>query len=98
MEKKMFASAGSGRSEVQGYFAAVGEWFAELGARAARARAARQTLYELARLDDRALKDIGLHRSDIEAAECVSPRNDPVALLRSRRQARCSARAADRYY
>jgi uncharacterized protein YjiS (DUF1127 family) len=92
------AFAGSRRPGIQSYFAALGEWVAQLGARAARASAGRKTLHELARLDDRALKDIGLFRSDVEAAECLPLGSDRVALLRSRRAARCRGRFADRYY
>jgi len=94
----MSVFAGSRRPTAQNYFAAVGEWLVQLGAHAARATAGRKTLHELARLDDRALKDIGLFRSDLEAAECLPSGSDRVALLRSRRAARCQGRFGDRYY
>jgi Domain of unknown function (DUF1127) len=54
-------------------------------------------LGELARLDDRMLKDIGLFRSDIDAAESLPFGRDPIALLASRRTARSNARSANRY-
>jgi hypothetical protein len=55
-------------------------------------------LGELARLDDRMLKDIGLFRGDIDAAESLSLGRDPIALLASRRAARSNARSTNRYY
>ena len=98
LENAMSVLAGSGRPAAQNYFAALGEWLVQLGARVRRASAGRKTLDELARLDDRALKDIGLFRSDLEAAECLPVGGDRVALLRSRRAARCQSRVGDRYY
>ena len=43
------------------------------------------------------LKDIGLFRSDIDAAESLPLGRDPIALLASRRTARSNARSANRY-
>jgi len=57
----------------------------------------RQALSELARLDDRMLKDIGLYRADIETAESLPLGSDRIALLVSRRAGRGPARFAHRY-
>jgi hypothetical protein len=54
-------------------------------------------LGELARLDDRMLKDIGLFRGDIDAAESLPFGRDPIALLASRRTARSKTRSTSRY-
>jgi len=77
---------------------ALNHWFARVIEGLQRAAVRRQTLHQLARLDDRMLKDIGLFRGDIDAAEALPRGRDPVALLASRRTARNNARFADRYY
>jgi len=62
-----------------------------------RAFSERHALNELARLDDRMLKDIGLFRADLETAETLPSGSDRIALLISRRAARNKARFANRY-
>jgi len=74
------------------------ERVAELAARFGRSVSQRQALHELARLDDRMLKDIGLFRSDIDSAESLPLGRDPIAHLSSRRATRSKARFANHYY
>jgi uncharacterized protein YjiS (DUF1127 family) len=61
-----------------------------------RGLAQRQALDELARLDDRMLRDIGLVRSDVDAALSLPPWRDRVAFLAAR-QARSKPRFGNRY-
>ena len=90
----LIASRRQGRSATAAFF----ERFAGRVRRYARALSQRQALRKLARLDDRMLKDIGLYRGDLEAAECLPRGSDPIVLLRSRRAARNNARFANRYF
>lgn len=57
----------------------------EFMARALRAFSQRRALRELARLDDRMLRDIGLTRTDIDAAVSLPRGTDPIAFLAARR-------------
>jgi uncharacterized protein YjiS (DUF1127 family) len=94
----MFALIGPRAGEITTLFGALIERLAGVVARYVRALTRRRALRELARLDDRMLKDIGLFRADLEAAECLPLGSDPIVLLRARRSARNNARFADRYY
>ena len=58
---------------------------AEFMARALRAFSQGRALRELARLDDRMLRDIGLTRTDIDAADSLPRGADPIAFLAARR-------------
>jgi uncharacterized protein YjiS (DUF1127 family) len=97
MEKTMSAFTQSRRGEAASFLGSLWAWLAALATRYARAVSQRRALDQLARLDDRMLKDIGLFRGDIDAAACLPLRRDPIALLASRRTARNHARFADRY-
>jgi uncharacterized protein YjiS (DUF1127 family) len=94
----MSALTQSRRSERPALLGALIERLAGWAVRQVRAVSQRQALRELARLDDRMLKDIGLYRGDLEAAECLPRGSDPIVLLRSRRAARNNARFANRYF
>jgi len=97
MEKAMSALTQSRKGEAPAFLGALVGWFVQLATRCARAISQRRMLGELARLDDRMLKDIGLFRSDIDAAESLPLGRDPIALLASRRTARSNTRSANRY-
>ena len=62
-----------------------------------RALSQRRALGELIRLDDRMLKDIGLSRGDIDAAESLPLGRDPIALLVSRQASRSNSRSFNRH-
>jgi uncharacterized protein YjiS (DUF1127 family) len=47
-------------------------WFARAVSRIRHSLAVRRTVAELSRLDDRTLRDIGLHRTDIDAAAAAA--------------------------
>jgi uncharacterized protein YjiS (DUF1127 family) len=98
MEKAMSALTQSRKGEAPAFMGALIEWLVRLATRCARVVSQRRMLGELARLDDRMLKDIGLFRGDIDAAESLSLGRDPIALLASRRAARSNARSTNRYY
>src|SRR5260221_7781497 len=98
MEKAMSALTQSRKGEVPSFLGALIEWFVRLALRCARAISHRRMLGELARLDDRMLKDIGLFRGDIDAAESLPLGRDPIALLASRWTARSNTRCMSRYY
>ena len=74
------------------------EWLATTAMRFARAASQRQTLGELARLDDHMLKDIGFVRSDIDSAASLPLGRDRIAFLLARRAKRSSVYFANRYY
>jgi uncharacterized protein YjiS (DUF1127 family) len=97
-EKAVFASTPSRRGEAVTFLGSPVEWLAALATRLVRAASQRRALDELARLDDRMLKDIGLFRGDIDAAESLPLGRDPIALLASRRTAQKNARFVSRYY
>jgi uncharacterized protein YjiS (DUF1127 family) len=97
MEKAMSALTQSRKGEASRLLGSLVEWLAAIAARSARALSQRRALDELARLDDRMLKDIGLFRGDIDAAVGLPRGRDPIALLVSRRAARSKARVARRY-
>jgi uncharacterized protein YjiS (DUF1127 family) len=59
------------------------ERVAEFIARQLCAFSQRRALHQLARLDDRMLRDIGLFRNDIDAAESLPRGCDPIAFLGS---------------
>ncbi len=63
-----------------------------------RALSRRRALNKISCLDDRTLKDIGLFRTDVDAAESLPLKSDPIALLASRRSARNNARFPSRYF
>jgi hypothetical protein len=52
---------------------------------------ARQDLERLVDLDDRMLADIGLRRSDLNAAQSAPPWQDPISILLQQRASRRSA-------
>jgi uncharacterized protein YjiS (DUF1127 family) len=93
----MFASTRLGNEEAS-IFLGLKERLRAFVARCIRGFSQRQALSELARLDDRMLKDIGLFRADIDTAESLPLGSDRIALLVSRRRARCNARFANRYF
>lgn len=93
----MSALTQSRKGEAPAFPGALVGWFVQLATRCAHAVSQRRMLGELARLDDRMLKDIGLFRGDIDAAESLPLGRDPIALLGSRRTARSNARSANRY-
>jgi uncharacterized protein YjiS (DUF1127 family) len=97
MEKAMSALTESRRGEASRFLGSLTEWLTALAARSARALAERRTLDQLARLDDRMLKDIGLFRGDVDAAACLPRGRDPIALLVSQQAARSKARCTGRY-
>ena len=78
------------------HFWGLTERLALFVARIARAYSQRRALQELTRLDDRMLRDIGLSRGDIDAAQSLPLRCDPIALLVSQRAARNHSRAFGR--
>jgi uncharacterized protein YjiS (DUF1127 family) len=98
MEKAMFASTPSRRGETATSPCSLIEWLAGLATRFVRAVSQRRALGELTRLDDRMLKDIGLFRGDIDAAESLPLGRDPIALLASRRTARRDTRFVSRHH
>jgi uncharacterized protein YjiS (DUF1127 family) len=97
MEKAMSALTQSRRGEAAALRGSLIAWLAAIATRSARAVSRRRALGKLARLDDRMLKDIGLFRGDVDAAECLPLGRDPIAHLASRRTARNHARSASRY-
>jgi uncharacterized protein YjiS (DUF1127 family) len=97
MEKAMSALTQSRRGEASSFPGSLAAWLAAIAARIARALSQRQALDEIARLDDRMLKDIGLLRGDIAAAESLPFGRDPIAYLAARRTAQKNARCASRY-
>jgi uncharacterized protein YjiS (DUF1127 family) len=96
MEKAMPAWTQSRRGEAPAFLGSLVERLAAFAARFARAASQRRALCELARLDDRMLKDIGLFRGDVDAAESLPLGRDPIALLASKRTTRRNARSANR--
>jgi uncharacterized protein YjiS (DUF1127 family) len=98
MEKTMSAWTQSRRGDAATFLGSLIEWLAVLAMRFTGAISQRRALDELARLDDRMLKDIGLFRGDIDAAECLPSGRDPIAFLASKRTARNKARFTSRYY
>ncbi len=86
------------KGEASTFLGSLIEWLATIATRYARAVLQRQALDELARLDDRMLKDIGLFRSDIDSAASLPFGRDRIALLAARRAARSNTRFANRYY
>ena len=97
MEKAMSALTQSGRGEASAFLGSLIDWLAAIATRYARAASQRRALDELTRLDDRMLKDIGLSRGDIDAAESLPLRHNPIALLVSRQaRNRNNARFANR--
>ena len=98
MEKAMSALTQFRKGEAPTFLGSFIERVAQLATRYARAISQRQALDELARLDDRMLKDIGLLRGDIDTAESLPFGRDPIALLALRRTARKYARFANRHY
>jgi uncharacterized protein YjiS (DUF1127 family) len=97
MEDAMSAWTQSRRGEAATFPGALIGWLTQLARRYARAVSQRRMLDELARLDDRMLKDIGLFRSDIDSAECLPSGRDPIVYLAARRAARNNARFVSRY-
>jgi uncharacterized protein YjiS (DUF1127 family) len=97
MEKAMSALTQSRKGEAPAFPGAQIEWLVRLATRWARVVSQRRKLGELARLDDRMLKDIGLFRGDIDAAESLPFGRDPIALLASRRTTRSKTRSTSRY-
>ena len=97
MEKAMSALTQSRRGETSSFPRSLVAWFAAIAARYARAVSQRQALDEIARLNDRMLKDIGLLRGDIAVAESLPFGRDPIAYLAARRTAQKNARYANRY-
>ena len=93
----MSALTQSQRGEASSFLGSLVAWLAAIAVRNARAVSQRQALGEIARLDDRMLKDIGLFRGDIAAAESLPFGRDPIAHLAARRTARKNARYASRY-
>jgi len=98
MEKAMSALTQSRKGEAPAFMGALIEWLVRLATRCARVVSQRRMLGELARLDDRMLKDIGLFRGDIDAAESLPLGRDPIALLAARRSARSNTRPPNRHY
>jgi uncharacterized protein YjiS (DUF1127 family) len=97
MEKSMSALTQSQRGEASAFLGSLIAWLAATAARYARAVSQRRALDELARLDDRMLKDFGLFRGDIAAAESLPFGCDPIAHLAARRAAQNNARCASRF-
>jgi uncharacterized protein YjiS (DUF1127 family) len=95
-EKAMAALIQSRDVGAPGLLGALIARLAAFAARYRRALAQRQALDELARLDDRMLRDIGLVRSDVDAALSLPPWRDRVAFLAAR-QARSKPRFGNRY-
>jgi uncharacterized protein YjiS (DUF1127 family) len=96
MEKAMSALTQSRSGEASSFPGSLVAWLAAIAARSARVLAERRALDQLARLDDRMLRDIGLFRGDIDAAACLPRGRDPIALLVSRQAARSKTRCARR--
>ena len=92
----MSALTQSRRGEASTFLGSLIAGLAAIATRYARAVSQRRALGELARLDDRMLKDIGLFRGDIDAAACLPLGRDPIAHLASRRTERNRARFANR--
>ena len=65
---------------------------AALARRACQIVVARQELARLVKLDDHMLADIGLSRSDLDAAYCVPLWRDPFSVLERRAAERRSSR------
>ena len=59
---------------------------------------ARQTLHQLASMDTRELRDIGLTRYDVSAAQALPLDVDPTALLADRAKERARSDIERRYY
>jgi uncharacterized protein YjiS (DUF1127 family) len=97
-EKAMSALTQSRKGEASTFLGSLIEWLATIAKQFARAVSQWQALDELARLDDRILKDIGLFRSDIDSAASLPFGRDRIALLASRRAARRNPRFANRDY
>ena len=93
----MSALTQSRRGEASSFLGSLVAWLAAIAARYERAISQRQALDEIARLDDRMLKDIGLFRGDIAAAESLPFGCDPIAHLAAQRTTRKNARFASRY-
>jgi uncharacterized protein YjiS (DUF1127 family) len=96
MEKAMSALTQSQRGEASTFLGSLVTWLAAIATRYARAVSRRRALAELARLDDRMLKDIGLYRADIAAAESLPLGRDSIAHLTARRAEQNNARCARR--
>jgi uncharacterized protein YjiS (DUF1127 family) len=98
MEKAMSTLSQFRKGEASTVLGSLLEWLATIAMRFARAASQRQTLSELARLDDRMLKDIGFVRSDIDSAASLPLGRDRTAFLLARRAKRRNAYFANRYY
>jgi uncharacterized protein YjiS (DUF1127 family) len=85
MEKAMPILIKSRQAEFSSALGSLIERVAEFMARQVRAFSQQRALGQLARLDDRMLRDIGLLRNDIDAAESLPRGCDPIAFLASRR-------------
>lgn len=94
----MSALTQSGKGEASTVLGSLIGWLATTAMQFTRAISQRQALDELARLDDRMLKDIGLFRGDIDCAASLPFGSDRIAHLASRRAARCNARFVSRYF
>jgi uncharacterized protein YjiS (DUF1127 family) len=97
MEKAMSTLTHFRKGEASTLLGSLLEWLATIAMRFARAASQRQTLGELARLDDRTLRDIGFVRSDIDSAASLPLGRDRIAFLLARRAKRGSV-FANRYY
>jgi uncharacterized protein YjiS (DUF1127 family) len=98
MEKAMSALTQSRKGEASTSPGSLIEWLATIAMLFARAASQRRALGELARLDDRMLKDIGFVRSDIDSAASLPLGRDRVAFLLARRSKRSNACFANRHY
>jgi uncharacterized protein YjiS (DUF1127 family) len=98
MEKAMSALTQSCKGEASTSPGSLIEWLATIAMQFTRAASQRRALGELARLDDRMLKDIGFVRSDIDSAASLPLGRDRVAFLLARRAKRSNACLANRHY